>query len=161
KLGKSSFSRLAMLAGGVWLGVGGTMALATVLWRLGVLRPHAAWGAASLAAIGVPVVGLVIAALWRARRGAARVGAVGGLLVGTTPLAWLGLFFADLNLRAHHREPLVVSAPVRICGIWACSLLELEAWRRYPRSVDGRHVELIDDGQTPNAPRLVAAMDEH
>ena len=145
----------------VWIAVIGCTAIFTWFWRIDYLRPHALWGLLSLLTVFVPLLGLVSIAAMRLIRGTDRVRAAGWLLIGATPVVWFGCYLFQLNVCAHAREPLSFSTPFRVAVVWASSMLDLEARRRYTRWTDGRHTVLMDRGQTPDAERLVAEMDDH
>jgi hypothetical protein len=155
--------RIAILAGMVWLAVAASVALFTLFWRIEYYRPHAAWGLASLAAMISPIVALAYVAGRRALFGPNRMRATGWLLLGATPLVWVGGYFGKLSADsyAYRRDDWVINAPMRISMVWASSIFDIEARWRYPRWTYGQHVILIDDYQTPNADRLVAQMDDH
>lgn len=153
--------RIVRFTCAVWLSVAATFAVFFLFWRLGYVRPHAFWAAASILLIGASTIGLLTSALWRLSRGPQRLRALGWLLTGITPLVWFGAYFTDLNIRADTREALNFNATMRTIVTWASSIMDLEARWRYSRWLPGEHTLLIDDGQTPDAERLVAEMDEH
>jgi hypothetical protein len=158
---KTNFSAAAKLTLTVWLALFATLAVSFLFWRIDYIRPHAAWAVVSLGVIGVPLIGLLIAAGWRLINGPRRGAALGWLLVGVTPLVWMGTYMTDLGLRQSVREPIAFGAPVRTIMVWASSVMDFEARIHYPRWTYGRYAILLDRGETPEASRLVAEMDTH
>lgn len=151
----------AKLTLAIWLALLATLAISFLFWRIDYIRPHAGWAAASLLLMGVPLLGLLATSSWRLVRGPRRAAAAGWLLLGLTPLVWIGTYMTDLGLRQSVREPVALGAPVRTIMVWASSVMDLEARIRYPRWTRGRHAILLDRGETPEARRLVAEMDAH
>ena len=149
------------LALGVWIAVVTSAALFSLFWRIDYLRPHAIWGALSLLSVFTPLVGLILLGGLRILRGSDRLSATGWLLIGVTPIFWVGGYLFQLNLSAQAREPLRLNKPFRVAVVWGSSVMDLEARRKYSRWIYGRHAVLMDKGQTPNAKRLVTEMDEH
>lgn len=158
---RQRFSASAKLALAIWLALFATLAVSFLFWRLDYIRPHATWAVASLLLIGLPLVGLLATTSWRLVRGPRRGAAAGWLLLGLTPLVWVGSYMTDLGLRSSVREPIAFGAPVRTIMVWASSVMDLEARLRYPRRTYGRHAILLDRGETPEAARLVDQMDSH
>jgi len=153
--------RHAVLALSVWIAAFASIALFTVFWRVGYFGPHILWGILSLAATFTPMMWLAASALWRCVRGPGRLRAIGWLLVGVTPVIWIGAHVAHLLAAAHAKAPLVIDAPARVTAVWASSLFDIEARCRYPSRTRGRHAVLIDDGSSPHPEKLVADMDGH
>ena len=153
--------RMAISALSVWIGVAVSIALFTLFWRIGYARPHFLWGALSLAAILIPMAWLAVVALWRCIRGPGRLRALGWLLIGVTPLIWIGIYLAGLIIKIHTRSPPAFDGPVRVTAVWASTVFDVEALWRYPRRTRGRHVVLIDDGRAPFPEKAVAEMDDH
>jgi hypothetical protein len=151
----------ATLAIGVWLALLATLVVSFIFWRIDYVRPHAAWAVASLVLIGLPLVGLLATTSRRLVRGPRRPAAAGWLLLGLTPLVWVGTYMTDLGLRSRVREPIAFGVPVRTIMVWASSVMDLEARFRYPRWTYGRHAILLDRGETPEPEKLVAEMDAH
>jgi len=94
-------------------------------------------------------------------RGPGRLRAIGWLLVGVTPVIWIGAFVAQLLVDGHTKAQRSADAPVRIAAVWGSSIFNIEAWWRYPSWTRGRHALLIDDGHSPHPKKLVADMDRH
>jgi len=157
----SSIPRLAFLALWIWLAVLFLLSVSFLFWRIGYIRPHAVWAVLSLVFIAAPLVGLGATVSWRLAKGPHRLQAIGWLLIGLTPLVWLGSYFADLSIRAETREAIAISTPLRVVMTWVSSVMDVEARWRYSRWVRGRHVILLDRGETQEAERLVAEMDAH
>ncbi len=153
--------RIAILALSVWLAVFASIALFTLFWRIGYFRPHILWGLLVLLLTFTPMLWLAACVLWRCVRGPCRLRAVGWLLVGATPLVWSSAYLTQLAIDAHTTPQRQASALARVAGVWASSLLDIEAWWRYPRCTHGRHALLFDDGQTPSPEKLVSKMDTH
>ncbi len=153
--------RVAILALSVWIAVIASTGLFTLFWRIGYFRPHVLWGILSLAAMLIPMAWLAACALWRSVRGPCRLRAVGWLLVGATPLVWCGAYLTQLNIDVHAGPYYPKNAPVRVAGVWASWIPDVEARWRYPRWTRGRQCVLIDDGRTPSPEKLVAEMDDH
>ncbi len=150
-------NRTAKLALIVWAAVGASIALSFLFWRIWYIRPHAFWAVLSVATISFPMMGLA----WCVVRGPNRLRALGWLLIGATPLVWLGTYFTNLSIVAKTRAPIAFNAPLRTTMTWVSSILDLEARWRYPRWTHGQHSVLMDAGQTPDADRLVEEMDDH
>ncbi len=103
----------------------------------------------------------MIGLAWCVALGPNRLRAIGWLLVGATPLVWLGAYFTNLSIVVITRDPIALNTPLRVTVTWASSVLDLEARWRYPRWIHGQHAVLMDAGLTPNAARLVSEMDDH
>jgi hypothetical protein len=151
--------RIVVLTSAVWIAVVATIAVSFLFWRIGCLRPHAIWAVLSIVCIGTSTVGLVAAVLWRVVRGPDRWRAVGWLLLGLTPLVWIGAYFTRLATNGQRRDPVDLIATVYLTITWTSSVMDAQARWRYPRWTHGRHTVLIDNGQTPDAARLVDEMD--
>jgi hypothetical protein len=153
--------RIAILAFSVWIATFVSIGLFTLFWRIGYFRPHVLWGILSLAATFVPLAWLVPSALWRGVRGPCRLRAIGWLLVGVTPLVWIGAYVTQLVVDVHTRTPREPNALVRVTAVWASTIFDIEARWRYPSWTRGRHAVLIDDGRAESPEKLVAEMDRH
>jgi hypothetical protein len=135
--------------------------MAFCFWRLGYARPHGLWALVSVGLVFIPLLALIISGVWQAWRGPQRLAACGWMLVGVTPLIWIAVFGMELNIKAQAREPLTLTAPVRMIAAWSCALLDLQARWKYPRWTHGRHLVQIDSGEVAEAEQLVHKMDEH
>ena len=143
----------------VWIASTVTVVVFATLWRIS-LRPHPAWWIITTISVGA----CVVCATWFTYRlwllKSRRLWSLGILLLATTPVVWLACFswyvldHTGTNGFRHN-------TPVRILGWWAMSYADVEASLAYSRRVHGKHVELIDDGDTPNAAKLVREMDDH
>jgi len=153
--------RIAVLALSVWIAVFASIALFTLFWRIGYVRPHVLWGLLSLAATLIPLAWLAVSALWRSVRGPGRLRAFGWLLVGATPVVWIGAYVTQLIVDTQTRTPRTANAPVRVVAVSGSSIFDVEARWRYPSWTRGRHAVLIDDGRSPSPEKLVAHMDRH
>lgn len=153
--------RIVIFAFALWAAVLVSVVTSFLFWRFGYLRPHAIWAVLSLVSIALPSCGLIVTVLWRLSKGPCRGPALGWLLLGATPLVWIGSYMTDLSIRGEIREAIVANAPLRIVMTWASSVMDLEARWRYSRWTHGRYAVLIDHGQTEGAERLVAEMDDH
>jgi hypothetical protein len=152
---------IAMLASSIWIAAMTSIALFTLFWRIGYFRPHVIWGLLSLAATLIPLAWLAASALWRCACGPSRLRAIGWLLVGATPVVWIGAYVAELIVDIHIGTPPMANALVHVAAVWGSSIFNVEAWWRYPRWTRGRHAVLIDDGRSPSPEKLVAEMDRH
>ncbi|MGA2253434.1 MAG: hypothetical protein ABSG53_02135, partial [Thermoguttaceae bacterium] len=94
-------------------------------------------------------------------RGPCRLRAAGWLLIGATPLIWCVSFLLQSYIDRNAHRPYLKNAPAQVAFNWASWILDMDARWRYPRWTYGRHVVLIDDGQTPSPEKLVAEMDKH
>ena len=153
--------RIVILASSVWIAVFASVALFTLFWRVGYFRPHVIWGILSLLTPFLPMAWLAVAALWRCVRGPCRLRAAGWLLIGATPLIWCVSFLLQSYVDRNTHRPYLKDAPVQVAFNWASWILDAEARWRYPRWTYGRHVVLIDDGQTPSPEKRVSEMDKH
>jgi len=111
--------RFAILTVLVWFAVLASIVMFFVFWRIDNLRPHAIWASISFASISVPMGALTIAALHRVMQGPCRLRVIGWLLVGATPLVWVGAYFAQLTIVANIRAPLAMNAASSIAATWA------------------------------------------
>ncbi|MCG8448727.1 MAG: sulfite exporter TauE/SafE family protein [Pirellulales bacterium] len=149
--------RPVILACCIWLTVLVSVAVSFLFWRIGYIRPHAAWAMSSLIAIVAPVLGL----FWHVARGPGRLRTLGWLLIGVTPLVWIGAYFTHLYITSKARQPIDLNTPLRIAATYGSAVFDIEARLRYSRWTHGKHAILMDAGQTPNAERLVTEMDAH
>lgn len=151
--------RNAILASSVWIAVFASIALFTFFWRVGCFRPHPLWGVLSVVLTLTPMTWLAASALRRIVCGPCRLRAFGWLLVGATPVVWIGGYLAfQAQVESGHRGP---TAPLRVAFLWVSTMADVEARWSYPRRTRGRIAVLIDDGRTPSPEKLVAQMDRH
>ena len=153
--------RHAKLALSVWIAALATIFLFTVLWRVGCFRPHFLWGILTSAAMLIPLVWLAASTTWRFVRGPGRFRAIGWLLIGATPVIWMGAYVAQAIVDVHTEVPRPFNPPLRVAAVWASWIFDIEARWRYPSWTYGRHAVLIDDGRSPHPEKLVADMDRH
>jgi hypothetical protein len=153
--------RIVILTLSVWGALFASIVVFAFFWRVEHYRPHPLWGILSLVLMFTPATWLAISTSRRILCGPCRWRAVGWLLIGATPLVWTGAYLTELVIDIRTRARRSLDAPTRVAGVWASSIMEIEARRRYARWTRGRHVVLLDDGQTPSAEKLVAEMDHH
>jgi hypothetical protein len=154
-------SLVGALALATWVAFFATVATFTVLWRIGNSAPSGAWAVLSIVSVAGTSLAAAAAAARTVIRGPRRLRPASLVLVGFTPIVWSGLFLYDLASRVNWRDSLPVGAVTRVAGSWISSVMDIEARWRYPRWTWGRHVVLIDDGQTPSPEHLTDAMDAH
>jgi hypothetical protein len=137
-----------------------SIAFFALLWRCSYIVPHAGWAIASIVAVGGSASALAGCALWSVVFGPKRLTGIAWLLLGATPLVWFGSYCADVWVKMRNRS-IDVSPPLVVTGIWAASLMDVEARWRFSRRTSGRHVVLIDDGGTQDVEMQIDAMDKH
>ncbi|WP_146524742.1 hypothetical protein [Novipirellula artificiosorum] len=130
-------------------------------WRLQWLRPHGVWAVASLStmfglSLWLDLIGL--RSLWRGNR---RVAVVGWMLIGIVPLASFGVHRLSSVETFQNRLPNRVTTLDRVSACWLSSFFHAASLAKLDRSVTGRHVVLLDQGQSKNPRDLVAQMDAH
>jgi len=143
----------------VWVAVIATTLLYLLFVNLESWRPHVIWWMITTAIIAA---GFLFASWLLVRcivKGKQRTWGIAMFMLTVTPLVWCtSVAWATLDTGP---TGLKFNLPFRTLGIWAGSWFELEARLRYPRITDGKHVQLFDDGQTPDVQQLVAKMDQH
>ena len=153
--------RHAKLALTVWIAVLAIIVLFTIFWRTGYVGAQLFWGVLSLTVVSVPFLWLAASTLWRFVRGPGRCRAIGWLLIGATPLVWIGAYVGQLTIDSNQRTPMWIGTPARVTAVCASSFFTIEAQCRYSKWTRGQHVVLIDDGHSPKPEKLVAEMDRH
>jgi hypothetical protein len=144
-----------------WLAAAALVTVFAIFWRMAYAPPHAFWAVATtgtLLAFGGLTVISCVRSLYRGPR---RALAAAVVILGTTPIVWGATYFATLYLQTTNREPISLGTSTRIVAFWAESAADLEARWRYPRWTPGRHLVLLDNGQTPQPQTLIDAMDAH
>lgn len=144
-----------------WVAAAGLVLIFALFWRMSYAPPHAAWAIATTGAVLLAGVLTAFTGIWQFVRGPRRLLTAAVVLLGTTSIVWGATFLASLYLQAVGRESISINAPTRMAMFWFASLADAEARWRYPRWTQGRHVVLLDDGQTPEPEKMVKQMDEH
>ena len=131
------------------------------LYRMGTAQPHGLWALASIATV-VAMMVLMIAwgavVIWQGHQ---RLAVIGWMLIGVSPSALFGGHWLDRHQLVSQRQGAPATLVDRVCSCWALSLMHAISWVRFSRTVHGKHIILIDNGQTPNARQLVNELDEH
>ncbi len=136
-------------------------AIYTVLWLAWTPAPSGwLWLATTIMIAGCQLAFCGIS-LWRLLWGPQRWMVAGWWMLASAPTVWIACLSGDAFATAYARGNLELTTPVRIIAVWICGGAEVEAWWRYPRRLQGVHVELVDDGTTPAPERLLATMDQH
>lgn len=148
-------------AAATWAASAGLVLIFALFWRMFYAPPHAFWAVATTGTVLLAGVLTILAGIYQLIRGPKRVLTGAVILLGTTPIVCLAMFFLSLYLKAGYRQPIRFSASTRIVLFWAESVGDLEARWRYPRWTLGRHVMLYDDSQTLPPAQLVAQMDDY
>lgn len=138
-----------------------SIALFALFWRLAYAPPHAFWAVLTTGSVALAGTLTCCCGLNRIICGPHRIKAAAITVIGTTPIFWLALFILSLFLQVRHRSPVYRGIPTYIAAHWVESIADVEARLRYPRWTMGRHVMLLDDGQTPQGTELVGQMDRH
>ena len=146
----------------VWICSAAWALLFYVFWRMDVAQPHGGWAIATLLTTVGPTLGLLVHLSVQCRRRTCGAPLIAWTLIGVTPALWFGLYWLGLwyQMKVQNSRPGPTVAS-RVASTWALSMFELNAWWKFSRRVHGRHVVLIDHGQTPSAQRLVDEMDLH
>lgn len=145
----------------VWVSVVATTLLYLLFLSLESWRPHVIWWIITTAIIAAGFLfasWLVVRCLIGRKQ---QTWAIAMFMLTILPLVWFTSLFWATVASVGGPAGLELNLPFRGLAIWTGSYYELEARWRYPRITDGKHVQLFDDGQTPDVQQIVAEMDQH
>ena len=144
-----------------WAAFLATLITFAIFWRLEHGAPSGIWALLSIVAIAGTSLTTLIVGSRRILRGPKRLLSAALIIIAFTPIVWSTIFLTNLAHATRTREPIGWHSLTRIAMFWISSVIDVQARWQYPRWEYGRHVILIDDGQTPDPARLVDAMDAH
>ena len=145
----------------VWLLVVATTSVYCLFVKADVWRPAFMWWLLTSGAIVLSAAYAAFLVVRQMFRKSHRTWSIAIFMGSLTPLIWCGAYAWSTIAVANNRGDLNLTLPTRALGLWVCGYFEMEARWRYPRITEGQHVQLFDDGKTPNVDLLVGRMDQH
>ena len=160
-VGRETSRSTARIACSIWVCSASWFVVFYFFWRLDIYQPHGLWALASLLSLFGLHVWLVFQVARQIWQNHCRLEAVGWLFMGIAPGPLLGFYWLDTRhqITVERLRP-DYSVTSRVAERWASSVLHAKSWQQFSRATRGRHVELLDCGQTTSEQQLVDLMDD-